>query len=197
MSHSVWKLYQSYVYESIGTKTYWFFSPGGSDFVPVDTTLTFGPSVTRATHTIIFLDDEISEGLENFEVQLVLVNPALGVPGVITTTSVVILDNEGIVYEGVGCVRVNDVWGCLMCEGVWCVRVCDVWGCIWCVRVYMMCEGVWCVRVFDVWGYLMCEDVWCVRVCHMYDSVYIPPQIYLWHCLVWNTSSMRGVVLSS
>ncbi len=67
----------------------------GIDFVAVDTTLTFGPDVTMATHTVFLLDDEISEGLENFELQLVLVDPALGDPGVIATASVAILDNEG------------------------------------------------------------------------------------------------------
>ncbi len=61
----------------------------------MNTTLTFGPGVTTANRTIMLLDDEISEGLENFEVQVVLVNEELGDPGVIVSARVLVFDNEG------------------------------------------------------------------------------------------------------
>lgn len=68
---------------------------GGSDFEPVDVTLTFTPDVTMVTQTVFLLDDEISEGLESFELQLVLVNEALGDPGILETATVQVFDNEG------------------------------------------------------------------------------------------------------
>ncbi len=74
---------------------YVIFPSGGLDFEPVNTILTFGPGVTTATHTIMLLDDKISEGLEHFEVQVVLVNEELGDPGVIVSARVLVFDNEG------------------------------------------------------------------------------------------------------
>ena len=49
-----------------------------------------------ATFSVILLDDEISEGLEDFDLQIVLVDEALGDPGVLVEASVLIFDNEGV-----------------------------------------------------------------------------------------------------
>ena len=93
---------------------------GGLDFVPLNTILTFGPNVTMATNVVTLLDDEISEGLEIFFINIVLVNEALGDPGVLQTATVLLFDNEG---EGVS-VRVCG-WG-MLCEGVY-VYVWAIW----------------------------------------------------------------------
>ncbi len=76
----------------------------------MNTTLTFGPGVTTATRTVFLLDDQISEGLEDFEVQVVLVDQELGDPGVVVSATVLVFDNEstlkGGCVEGAGCVCV-------------------------------------------------------------------------------------------
>ncbi len=76
------------------------FPLGGLDFQPVNTTLTFRPGVTTATRTVFLLDDQISEGLENFEVQVVLVDQELGDPGVVVSATVLVFDNESTLKGG-------------------------------------------------------------------------------------------------
>ncbi len=66
----------------------------GVDYEAVSQTLTFTPtSVTREVRVRI-LDDGRSEGLEDFSVDMVLVDEKLGQPGVITQALVQILDDE-------------------------------------------------------------------------------------------------------
>ena len=99
------------------------FAVGGLDFVPLNTTLTFGPGVTMATNTVFLMDDELSEGLERFTIDIVLVNEALGDPGVLQTATVLLFDNEGECEGCEGCAGGCTcggpvVWGCeCVCVG--------------------------------------------------------------------------------
>ena len=76
------------------TKTHARILTAGDDYIPISQTLTFSPSETIITVRVNLLDDDASEGSEDFLLQLVLVDEQLGRPGVVSQASVLLLDNE-------------------------------------------------------------------------------------------------------
>ena len=66
----------------------------GADYEPVTRTLTFTPSSASELVRVTLFDDLSSEGLEEFSVELVLVDETLGEPGVVREAMVIIADNE-------------------------------------------------------------------------------------------------------
>ena len=72
----------------------WLSCLSGADYEAISQTLTFTPTMATGEVRVNLLDDRRSEGLEDFLVDVVLVDENLGQPGIIAQAVVQILDNE-------------------------------------------------------------------------------------------------------
>lgn len=73
---------------------FYFLNIAGSDYESVSQTLTFTPNSTVSQVRVNLTDDSESEGLEEFSVDIILVDEMLGRPGIVNQSLVQILDNE-------------------------------------------------------------------------------------------------------